>query len=107
MSELSNNSNGEQINGGNEDVTASDLVSKKLMKVGSGVPIGGGQIGGEQVGSGGFPVDAYEFKVPFDFMDEGEEAQLEWEISDDGTVFQLNYFDLVGETEYNLLAEPL
>lgn len=75
------------------------LQEYMLMDVDTGNPIGSGQIGSEQIGSGGSVADAFAFIVPYEFGMEGERAQIEWETTDEGTIFELRFFELSGETE--------
>ena len=84
-------------------VGTSGLITKMLMDVQTGVAVGGGQVGSEQIGSGGQVADAFAFTVPYEFMGEAEQSQIEWETTDEGVIFELRFFDLSGETEGELL----
>lgn len=75
------------------------LMTKMLMDVQTGIAVGGGQVGAEQIGSGGSVADAFKFDVPYEFMGDAEAAQIEWETTDEATILELRYFDLSGETE--------
>lgn len=86
-----------------ELVTAEDLQNEGLMSVSSGVPLGSGTVGAETIGSGGTYTEAFGFEYPYEFMAEGEYAQLELEITDEGTKAEFRFFDLFGETEGELL----
>lgn len=84
-------------------IGTSGLMTKMLMDVQAGVAIGGGQIGSEQIGSGGQVADAFAFTVPYEFMGEAEQAQWEFETNVEGTIFELRFSELQGETEGDLL----
>lgn len=79
------------------------LQELMLMDVDTGIPIGSGLISSQQIGSGGQVADAFRFDIPYELMHDAQSAQLEWEITDEGTAFELRYFDLSGETEGALL----
>jgi hypothetical protein len=36
-------------------------------------------------------------------MFDAEDVQIEWEVTDESTVLELRYFDLIGETEGELI----
>lgn len=80
-----------------------NLQEMMLMDVDTGIGIGGGQVGAHQIGSGGAVADAFRFDVPYEFGGEAEDAQIEWETTDEATIFELRYFDLSGETEGEIL----
>lgn len=84
-------------------VGTSGLMTKMLMDVQAGVAIGGGQVGSEQIGSGGQVADAFAFTVPYEFMGEAEQAQWEFETNTEGTIFELRFSELQGESEGDLL----
>lgn len=86
--------------GGDDNDSLQELM---LMDVESGVAVGGGQVGAEQIGSGGQVADAFSFNIPYEFMGEGEQAQIEFETTDEATIFELRFSDLQGETEGELL----
>lgn len=90
----------------NENFTAEKLTAAGLMSITSGEPIGAGQIGASQIGKGGGP-DGFPFLIPFEFAEEGETIQIEWEVSVEGTSFELRFFDIEGETEGELLKTHL
>lgn len=79
------------------------LRELRLMDVNTGVAIGSGQIGAEQIGSGGQIAEAFRFDVPYEFGGEAEAGQIEWETTDEATILELRYFELSGETEAETL----
>lgn len=81
----------------------SSLREMMLMDVSAGVAVGGGQIGAELIGSGGDATEAFSFTVPYEFMGEAEQSQIEFETTDEATVLELRFFELSGETENELL----
>jgi len=86
----------------NELVEATDMVTKNQMESGgSGVPIGGGQIGAQAIGSSGDVIEGFKFKRPTEFMAEGENAQIELEFNPD---CEIRYISLFGEHEGELLV---
>ena len=95
--------NGEQIL--EELVTAEDLINEGLMTLDSGVPIGAGTVGAQTLGSSGDPIEAFNFTYPYEFMAEGENIQIEWEIEDEGPQFELRDFKLEGESENETLLQ--
>ena len=91
----------------NEIVEASDLISRGLMELGAGVPIGGGQIGAEGIGSGGTQLSGYPFTCPYEFGEEGEAIQFEWEVIQEGSAMELRFFKCDGETSGEILQNRL
>lgn len=83
------------------------LRTLMLMDVDTGVGIGSGQVGAEQIGSGGSVADAFKFDVPYEFMGDAEQASVEFETTDEATILELRYFDLYGETEGESLLTHL
>lgn len=82
-------------------VEATTMIADNQMESGaSGVPIGGGQIGGQGIGSGGDVIEGFKFKYPYEFMAEGENAQIEIEFGPD---CEIRYLNLSGEHENELL----
>lgn len=87
-----------------ERVLAIDLQEKGLMTVeDNGIPLGNGVMGSETLGSAGSAAEVFQFEYPYEMMIEAENIQIEWEITDEGTSFQLNYFTLQGEHDNELL----
>lgn len=82
-----------------KEFTAEELIEKKLMSTTSGRPIGSGQIGAEQIGSGGSSVDAFRFTCPIDTMFECETVQLDIESLDENTAIELRDSRIDIETE--------
>lgn len=91
----------------NREFTATELRQKGLMDVMTGVGVGGGQVSAEQIGSGGQVADVFKFDVPYEFMGEGEQAQVEFETTDEATILELRYLSLEGETEGESLLTNL
>ena len=79
------------------------LRQLRLMDITTGVAVGSGQVGAEMIGSGGDSVEAFQFTVPYEFMGEAEQAQIEFETTDEATILELRFFDLQAETEGELL----
>ena len=79
--------------------TSNDLRDWNLMDIDTGVAIGSGQIGAEQIGSGGQVADAFSFQVPYELGGEAQQAQIEFETTDESTIFELRHLDLLAETE--------
>lgn len=88
-------------------ISGDDLVDNNLMSISGGVLIGGGLIGAEQIGAGGSFTEAYRFTLPYEFMLEGDAIQLEWQITDEGTAFELRDFQILGESEGELTLTHL
>ena len=83
-------------------ITADDLQTASLMDVTTGVPIGGGTIGAETIGTSGNAADAYNFTYPLEMFFSGERFQVEWEVNDEGSLFELRDSRLDAETETEL-----
>lgn len=96
--------NGVQV-GADEIITASSLIDSGLMSTATGTPIGGGNIGGEVIGSGGSETEAFRFTFPYEMLESGEQIQFEFEILDEGTQFELRDSRLDAET-VNFLYLP-
>lgn len=86
-----------------ELIMAEDLIEDGQMTIGPTVSLGEGEMGNEQMGGEGSETDVFPFNIPYEMMVEAEDVQLEWEISDEGAKAEFRYFDLVGETENELL----
>lgn len=84
-------------------VTAAYLVSKGLMSLDTGYPVGYGQIGAKEIGSAGQVTEVFKFDYPYELMADGETAQVEFEVIDEGSILELSYFSLGGEHEGELL----
>ena len=89
-----------------EDILAEDLVTEGQMTLTALSSLGEGLLGNEQLGGRGSEVDVFPFNIPYEVMFEAEYAQLEWEGTDEGTAFEIRYFDLSGEHENELLTNP-
>lgn len=83
-------------------INATDLQTANLMDVTTGVPIGGGTLGAETIGTGGNAADAYAFQYPLEMFYSGERFQIEWEVNDEGSLLELRDSRLDGETETEL-----
>lgn len=81
------------------DVTADELISKGLMSLSTGIPIGQGNIGSEQIGSGGDSVEGFMFTYPLELSIECHTLQIEIETFDEGTVMEARELRLDVETE--------
>lgn len=89
-----------------EEIMAENMVEDGQMSLSSGVSLGEGELGPETLGGEGDATEVYSFNYPYEMMLDAEYVQLEWEISDEGTQFELRYFDLSGEHEAELLTNP-
>jgi hypothetical protein len=83
----------------NEEITAEDLIEKKLMDVTKGIPIGYGQIGHEAVGTGGEVVEGFFFTLPLEFSIECHTFQVEVQTFDPGTSLEVRELRIDIETE--------
>lgn len=84
-------------------VTADELQNLGLMNLESGVPAGSGTVNAETIGTSGTTPDVYRFDYPIELLTEGETAQLEWEITDEGAQIEIRFFELLGEHDSALL----
>jgi len=89
-----------------EEIMGEDMVEDGQMSLSSGVSLGEGDMGAETAGGDPDATEVYTFNYPYEMMVDAEYVQLEWEISDEGTQFELRYFDLSGEHEAELLTNP-
>lgn len=83
----------------NQDIDADTLVANGLMSRSSGVPIGQGQIGAVQIGTGGTSPSGFRFTYPPDILFSGESFQFELEITDESTQMELRDFRIDFETD--------
>lgn len=81
-----------------ELITSTMLVENKLMFLQSGTPIGGGTVGAKSFGHGGDVPEVYNYDLPRSLLDVGLRAQLEFEVSREGTQWALSNSKLLGET---------
>ena len=91
----------------NQVITSDDLIDNNLMTTTSGVFIGGGDIGAQTVGGAGDLTEAFRFTLPYEFMAEGESAQIEIQIEDESTAFELRDLKVEGESEGELTIPTL
>lgn len=85
-------------------VTAAQLIAKGLMKINSGHPIGGGEVGADRIGDGGNGIQVYDFICPLEIMFECRKVQLEIISSD---AIEIRSFDIPVENEGEELFDTL
>jgi hypothetical protein len=88
-------------------VKAADMIELGLMSTTSGLSMGEDTLSTQTIGSPGAYTEAYKFTYPYEMMIEAEQIQIAWSVKDEGTKFELRYFDLTGETDAELLAPTL
>jgi hypothetical protein len=86
-----------------ELIMAEDLIEDGQMSLVSTVSLGSGEMGTEQMGGVGLETDVFPFTIPYEMMVEAETMQLEFEVADEGTKFEIRHFELSGETENETL----
>ena len=82
-----------------QDITADQLVDMDLMDLTTGVPIGYGGIGGEEIGSGGDAVEGFAFTCPIELSIECSFFQVEIQTLDEGTALEVRELRVDCETE--------
>lgn len=90
----------------NPDTGELGLVSKRMMILQSGKPIGGGQIGAKSFGHGGDVPSVYNYDYPMTLLDNVISAQFEFEILSEGTQWALTNAKLIGETTEDITSIP-
>ncbi len=83
-----------------DEVTAEELIEKGLMDVTTGIPIGYGNVGHEQVGTGGEVIEGFAFTYPLECSIEcNQTLQIEIQVVDSGTSAEFRSLRADIETE--------
>ena len=81
------------------DITADELVEKGLMFLTTGVGIGSGDVGSEQIGSGGNAIEGFAFTYPLELLLECHTLQVEIETQIEGVGIEIREMKIDIETE--------
>jgi len=82
-----------------EEITAAQLIEKGLMDLTTGIPIGYGNIGSEQIGTGGEFIEGFQFTFPLETSIECHTLQVEIQASDEATAIEARELRIDCETE--------
>jgi len=85
--------------------TAAYMIDQGYMSAEGGMYVGSGNIGHHQIGGSGSVVEVSPFTIPFDFILEGQNIQIEIEVTDESTTFAWGDF-IINPPEADLLLLP-
>lgn len=83
----------------NEEITAEQLIEMGLMTTETGIPIGYGNVGNEEIGSGGEVTEGFAFTFPLELSIECHTVQVEIQVLDEGTSLEVRELRIDAETE--------
>ena len=81
------------------ETSADELIENGNMELTTGIPIGQGGIGAEEIGGGGDAVEGFAFEFPIEWSIECKTVQVEIESLDEGTAIEVRELRIDIETE--------
>ena len=79
--------------------TAAELIDLGLMDTTTGIPIGYGNVGSEQIGTGGGFIEGFKFTLPLELSIECHTLQIEIQTAGEGTAIETREMRIDCETE--------